>query len=216
MTKPSDQDLERILDLLEGRLYAAAESALRAEIDASPRLRADLAWAQRFLTRSEAVVLEEPPQRLRGRLDALAAFLPERKPGVVERVIAAVLHDSWSDQVAAPAYRHSGAAQEHRQLLFGVGDVEVALDVYRQDDDLSEVFGHVLSEEASAPIAVRVIQPRTPAVESTAVELDVASTGEFQMTVPARDPLEIQINVGSHRLQVGPIRLADGTGETSP
>lgn len=111
---------EQLIDLVEGRLAAEAEVALRARIATQPEAAAELAWLERTIGLMRSDTMEDAPTHVIAR--ALRLMRPQRPPeapGTLRRLLATLNFDSQQMPLAA-GLRASQSGM--RQLLFSAED----------------------------------------------------------------------------------------------
>jgi len=204
---PEDIPTEAILDMIEGRLDEHDAARVAAAIDGSPVATDRHDWLSRFVKLSNRVVVETPPPLLRDRLRGLGAELPASQTPVreatVDRLIAALRFDSWAPPTADMAHRdmdvliQSTLGDNQRHLLFSADDVDVALDIYWDADDV-QVLGQVMTDD-SQPMALLAIDQ-----VGDEFALEVSPTGEFVVPAAVCDVILLRVDLDGRVVNIGP------------
>lgn len=168
-------NLELILDVIEGRLTGERADAVMARVALEPEWRDMYGWANNFVHGSEHLTVQPVSASTRAMLERL---LPTRRAateqiGDVVRTFARLVRDVPSGRAFAGA---RGAAATRRQLMFEVtADTDLVLEIETTDGALA-IAGQVLGEHSR--IAVEI----TSANGVQVVALD--EVGEFTISLP--------------------------------
>ncbi|MCU0494435.1 MAG: hypothetical protein MUD01_22835 [Chloroflexaceae bacterium] len=199
-------NLETLLDWLEGRLpEAEARRVAQALENADEQSAATLAWLRAFRQTSASLVLEAPPATTRAMLQGrFAAFAQARqRPGVLQRLVAALSFDSFSQPALAGV--RGGDAGGRRQLVFTSTALDVALNIrQRPADQHFELSGQVfLKEEAlQESLAVRLLHGESELASASADDL-----GEFELPGVAAGSYTLLLQAGATEVVVAPLEL---------
>jgi hypothetical protein len=168
-------NLELVLDVIEGRLQGERADAVMARVAVEPEWRDVYRWANDFVHGSEGLTVQPVPASTRAMLERL---LPARRAaaqqiGDVVRTFARLVRDVPSGQAFAGA---RGAAATRRQVMFEVtSDTDLVLEIETTDGALA-IAGQLLGEHSH--IAVEI----TSATGVQVVALD--DLGEFTLSLP--------------------------------
>lgn len=108
--------MEKVIDWLEGRLNAREAAKMAERVENDPEFAATTEWIRDLMNMTSDFKLVDPPMRLRPALERLFDAR-RRRPGLLKRLVAQLVSDSWDGQ-PAPGMRSAGMAAETRQLLF--------------------------------------------------------------------------------------------------
>ncbi len=172
--------MEQLLDFIQGRADTEVADAIRAHVDSGcSRCRANLDWLSKIVQLTATDDSVDPPEWVFHRAVRLFHELgPKRKPGMIERLVAALAFDSWASLQPA-VVRQSGAAP--RQCLYRAEQWELDLQFEPGEiPDTIDLTGQILKaggtgrEAAHRP--VRLVREDAVVAEAVTDEL-----GEFTM-----------------------------------
>lgn len=173
---------EQLVDLVEGRLPAEAEAALRARIATQPEAAAELAWLERTIDLMRSDTMEDAPSHVIAR--ALRLMRPQRPseaPGILRRLLATLTFDSQQMPLAAGIRAGQSGV---RQLLFSAEDR--VLDVRIAPSGTQWIVsGQVLGPDTSGQIellgAAGAVQAELNALSEFV--LPAVPAGSYQLTL---------------------------------
>jgi hypothetical protein len=186
--------VERILDLIEGRLQGPEAEALQLRIASEPALAEINAWHGRFQQITAPLAFAVVPTATH---DALEQLLPKQHP-VSDAIGKASLYVSrlLRDLSAGPAFAgaRTGGRQTSRQLLFAIGDdaeLMIQIEATGPGTNRRQIVAQVLAPDPVC--AVQVID----ASSTTAVVTD--EFGQFSFELPDTTDLRLEIVGADHR-----------------
>ena len=199
MSRPEDEEFERLMDWVEGRLSEGEARAVEEQVAAAGgATRADVAWLRAFARVSEDTVIATPPSRVRDALvERFYAYAEGKQhPGLLQRLVATLTFDSTMQP--APGLRAASAQEAQRQLVYSTDAADVAMVVRpRPRDGLLDLYGQILPADSpdSGIFGVQLLEGSSE-VATTATN----ALGEF--TFEAVPPGVYEVLVGSDRVEI--------------
>lgn len=197
---------EYLIAWLEDRLDRDHAARIVADLANPDRATQDrIEWLRRFLERSRAVVLADPPSELTATLVArFEASRTAHRPGMFERLRATLTFDSRLHPLAA-GIRQGGSLDPRRNLVFTAESVDVAIDVFPTGaTEVVEVAGQIF-EVGKGAGDWAMVQLLADGMEVAVTGID--RHGEFILTgIPVGD-YELVVTSEGAELILAPVSL---------
>src|SRR5919112_3594328 len=196
----------QLFEWVEGRLPEKEARAVEEQVAvADAATLADVAWLRKFVSATEASVLESPPPEVRSTLIARFRAPAEgrRTPGLLRRVVATLTFDDGLRP--AVGVRSAGAQGARRQLVYSADALDIALNLLpRARDNKYDLNGQVLSHSDSelGSFSVQLLQSET--------ELAITATDDLgSFAIESIPPGVYEIVLSSERVEVSitPVEL---------
>ena len=196
----------QLVEWVEGRLPEKEARAVEEQVAvADAATLADVAWLRKFVSATEASVLESPPPEVRSTLIARFRAPAEgrRTPGLLKRVVATLTFDGGLRP--AVGVRSAGAQGARRQLVYSVDDLDVALNFLpRARDKNFDIDGQILprNDVELGSFSVQLLQSET--------ELGITATddlGAFAFESIPSGVYEIILSTDRVEVSIAPVEL---------
>ncbi|HZB08942.1 MAG TPA: hypothetical protein VE525_07515 [Rubrobacter sp.] len=196
----------QLVEWVEGRLPEKEARAVEEQVAvADAATLADVAWLRKFVSATEASVLESPPPEVRSTLIARFRAPAEgrRTPGLLKRVVATLTFDGGLRP--AVGVRSAGTQGARRQLVYSVDDLDVALNFLpRARDKNFDLDGQVLPRDdvELGSFSVQLLQSET--------ELGITATddlGAFAFESIPSGVYEIILSTERVEVSIAPVEL---------
>jgi hypothetical protein len=195
-----------LVDWIEGRLSDAESQLVADEVArADQETLGTIAWLRALKSISRTIRLESAPSEL-GRTLALrfAAHARAARPGVLQRVVAALTFDS-ARQFAASGARGAQTPGAPRQLVFTTDALDVAISIaLRGDNQRYDLFGQILPKgDLAGDFSLQLLRgddilQRISADELGEFTIPLVPAGIYELSLSTADvaiilaPLEVQ------------------------
>lgn len=170
---------DNLLDLVEGRLTAVAQTQLLTELQsASPEVHAEWQWLQAFHQLQPHILLANPPQTVQKELGQLFAAYAQahRPPSLWQQIVATLTFDSRLSPAMA-GIRSAATLGLERQLVYSSPVADVTLNIQPESEHIA-IYGQIFpTEETAVAYHIQLLQN---GLEQTATVTD--ELGEFTLT----------------------------------
>ena len=196
----------QLVEWVEGRLPEKEARAVEEQVAvADAATLADVAWLRKFVSATEASVLESPPPEVRSTLIARFRAPSEgrRTPGLLKRVVATLTFDGGLRP--AVGVRSAGTQGARRQLVYSADDLDVALNFLpRARDKNFDIDGQILprNDVELGSFSVQLLQSET--------ELGITATddlGAFAFESIPSGVYEIILSTERVEVSIAPVEL---------
>ena len=196
----------QLVEWVEGRLPEKEARAVEEQVAvADAATLADVAWLRKFVSATEASVLESPPPEVRSTLIARFRAPAEgrRTPGLLKRVVATLTFDGGLRP--AVGVRSAGTQGARRQLVYSADDLDVALNFLpRARDKNFDIDGQILprNDVELGSFSVQLLQSET--------ELGITATddlGAFAFESIPSGVYEIILSTERVEVSIAPVEL---------
>ena len=196
----------QLVEWVEGRLPEKEARAVEEQVAvADAATLADVAWLRKFVSATEASVLESPPPEVRSTLIARFRAPAEgrRTPGLLKRVVATLTFDGGLRP--AVGVRSAGTQGARRQLVYSADDLDVALNFLpRARDKNFDIDGQILprNDVELGSFSVQLLQSES--------ELGITATddlGAFAFESIPSGVYEIILSTDRVEVSIAPVEL---------
>jgi hypothetical protein len=196
----------QLVEWVEGRLPEKEARAVEEQVAlADAATLADVAWLRKFVSATEASVLESPPPEVRSTLIARFRAPAEgrRTPGLLKRVVATLTFDGGLRP--AVGVRSAGTQGARRQLVYSADNLDVALNFLpRARDKNFDIDGQILPRDdvELGSFSVQLLQSET--------ELGITATddlGVFAFESIPSGVYEIILSTERVEVSIAPVEL---------
>lgn len=202
---PEGMSVARMVDLVKGKLSAEEAAEVEAAVSRGDEdTRSTLLCVRQFLAAAGEVNQVVPPPELRQALLGIFRPSPSRtsRPGLIERIAAVLISDSWAGLAPAGVRGETAAAERH--LTYSSPATDLVLDVSPAPRGHFRIDGQVLpNTDADGIFCVQVLSDD---IEAAITLCD--DVGEFTFDELAPGTYRIVVSMDLAEIIVEPVELA--------
>lgn len=205
MSNPPTASFATLVDWIEGRLSDAESQLVADEVArADQETLGTVAWLRALKAISHTIRLERAPAELRRTLALrFAAHARAARPGVLQRIVAALTFDS-ARQFATSGARGAQAPGAPRQLVFTTDALDVAISIaLRGDGQRYDLFGQILPKgDLVGDFSLQLMHGDAVVQHASADEL-----GEFTMPLVQAGIYELSLSTADVAIILAPLEV---------